>query len=209
MLRDLLSRPEVTEVCEIRGTFGLMAFHGGNLERTTDVIAAEVAQRTGASFYGVIQAAPFRQHIPSTHFDPDHSEALGSFMDHVDTVIAVHGYGRDDRFWDVLLGGRNRELASHVGAHLRRDLDDRYGIILDLDDIPNGLRGQHQRNPVNLPVNAGLQIELPPAIRWNKAEHNWSDHEGTGRAPQVAGLIDTLTAAVTSWTDGVKATDAR
>ena len=29
----------MSEVCELRGTFGLMAFHGGNLERATDVIA--------------------------------------------------------------------------------------------------------------------------------------------------------------------------
>lgn len=199
MLRSLLARPEVTEVCELRGSFGLMAIHGGNLERTTDVIAAEVAERTGSSFYGVIQAAPFRQHVPSTRFDPDHSEALTSFFGTVDTVIAVHGYGRDDRFWDVLLGGRNRDLAAHVGSHLRADLDDRYGVIVDLDDIPDGLRGQHGRNPVNLPANAGVQIELPPPIRWNKDEHNWSDHEGTGRASSVAALIDTLASAVGSW----------
>lgn len=176
-----------------------MAFHGGNLERTTDVIAAEVAERTGSSFYGVIQKSPFRQHIPSTRFDPAESEALAAFMDRVDTVIAVHGYGRDDRFWDILLGGRNRQLAAHVGEHLRRDLDDRYGVIVELDDIPDGLRGQHARNPVNLPVNAGLQMELPPPIRWNKAATNWSDHEGTPRAPQVSALIDTLADAVATW----------
>ena len=79
MLRSLLERPEVTEICELRGSFGLMAFHGGNLERTTDIIAAEVAERTGSSYYGVIQAAPFRQHIPSTKFDPTESDALASF----------------------------------------------------------------------------------------------------------------------------------
>ncbi|MEM9467168.1 MAG: poly-gamma-glutamate hydrolase family protein [Actinomycetota bacterium] len=199
MLRSLLERPEVTEICELRGSFGLMAFHGGNLERTTDVIAAEVARRTDASFYGVIQAAPFRQHIPSTKFDPAESEALTAFFEQVDTVIAVHGYGRDDRFWDILLGGRNRALAAHVGDHLRRDLDDRYGVIVDLDDIPDGLKGQHARNPVNLPVNAGVQMELPPPIRWNKAATNWSDHDGTPRAPQVAALIDTLVSAVEDW----------
>ena len=199
MLRSLLARPEVTEVCELRGSFGLMAFHGGNLERTTDVIAAEVAERTGSSFYGVIQAAPFRQHIPSTRFDPTHSDALASFLDRVETVIAVHGYGRDDRFFDVLLGGRNRELAAHVGSHLRADLDDRYGVIVDLEEMPDGLRGQHHRNPVNLPTNAGVQLELPPPIRWTTEEHNWSDHEGTGRAPAVARLIDTLVTAVDAW----------
>ncbi|MBT5581244.1 MAG: replication protein, partial [Acidimicrobiaceae bacterium] len=83
MFRSLLARPEVTEVCEIRSTFGLMAFHGGNLERTTDVIASEVAERTRSSFYGVIQASPLRQHIPSTLFDPSHSDALASFVGHV------------------------------------------------------------------------------------------------------------------------------
>jgi len=186
-------------VCELRGSFGLMAFHGGNLERTTDVIAAAVAERTDSSYYGVIQAAPFRQHIPSTRFDPDESDVLAGFIERVDTVIAVHGYGRDDRFWDILLGGRNRALAHHLGDCLRRDLDDQYGIVVDLDEIPDGLRGQHPRNPVNLPTDAGVQMELPPPIRWNKAEHNWSDHEGTSRAPQVVSLIDTLVNAVETW----------
>ncbi len=199
MLRSLLARPEVTEVSQIRGTFGLMAFHGGNLERTTDTIASEVAERTGASFYGVIQEAPLRQHVPSTKFDPAHSSKLATFLGHVDTVIAVHGYGRDDRFWDVLLGGRNRELAGHVAGHLRDGLPDNYGVVDDVDDIPKGLRGQHPENPVNRPMNAGVQIELPPPIRWNKAESNWSDHEGTSRAPQVVLLIDLLVAAVAAW----------
>ena len=199
MLRSLLERPEVTEVCELRGSFGLMAFHGGNLERTTDVIAAEVAARTGSSYYGVIQAAPFRQHIPSTRFDPAESEALASFVDRVDTVIAVHGYGRDDHFWDVLLGGRNRDLAQHLAGHLRSELDERFGVLDDLDAIPDGLKGQHSRNPVNLPANAGVQMELPPTIRWNKESMNWSDHDGTPSAPQVDALIETLVVAVEAW----------
>ena len=83
MLRSLLERPEVTEICELRGSFGLMAFHGGNLERTTDIIAAEVAERTGSSYYGVIQAAPFRQHIPSTcllYTSPSPRDQRGSRM---------------------------------------------------------------------------------------------------------------------------------
>jgi phage replication-related protein YjqB (UPF0714/DUF867 family) len=199
VLRSFLARPEITEVCELRGSFGLMAFHGGNLERTTDVIAAEVAEQTGSSYYGVIQAAPFRQHIPSIRFDPMHSESLAAFLDRVDTVIAVHGYGRDDRFWDILLGGRNRELAHHLGTHLAAGLDERYGVVVDLEEIPDGLRGQHPRNPVNLPVNCGVQIELPPPIRWNRDAANWSDHEGTPRALDVSSLIAALCAAVSTW----------
>ena len=176
-----------------------MAFHGGNLERATDVIAAEVAERSGSSYYGIIQNAPLREHIPSTKFDPTHSPRLAGFLDHVDTVIAVHGYGRDDRFWDVLLGGRNRRLAGHLAGHLRNGLPDEFGVIDNIDDIPRGLRGQHLANPVNLPANAGVQLELPPPIRWNKAESNWSDHEGTPRAPQVTVLIELMAAALASW----------
>jgi len=199
MLREFLDRPEVSEICELRGNFGIMAFHGGNLERTTDVIATEVASRTGSSIYAVVQAHPLREHIPSTEFDPAHSAALAEFLDHVDTVISLHGYGREDRFWDLLVGGRNRQLASHVADHLRAGLPEQFGVVDDLDDIPEGLRGQHPDNPVNLPRNAGAQIELPPTSRWNREESNWSDHAGTGRAPQVAVLIDLLVGAVAGW----------
>lgn len=199
MLRELLAHPDVAEHYELRSGFGVMAFHGGNLERTTDVIATEVAARTGSSLYAVVQAPPLRHHIPSTAFDPDHSEALAAFLDHVDTVIAIHGYGRQDRFWDILLGGRNRALATHLGDHLRAGVDDRFGIVDDLDAIPAGLRGQDRRNPVNRPVNAGVQIELPPTSRWNREERQWSDFDGTGRAPQVDQLIEVLSAALVAW----------
>ncbi|MFT5202523.1 MAG: phage replication-related protein YjqB (UPF0714/DUF867 family) [Candidatus Aldehydirespiratoraceae bacterium] len=199
MLRELLARPEVTEICELRSSFGIMAFHGGNLERCTDVIATEVAERTGSSLYAVVQAPPLREHIPSTAFDPAHSLALASFIDHVDVVIAIHGYGRKDRFWDLLLGGRNRELAGHIGTHLRGGIDERFGIIDNVDEIPAGLRGQHPDNPVNLPTGAGVQIELPPTTRWNREEAEWSDWLGTGRAPQVDQLIGVLSEAVLSW----------
>jgi len=199
MLRQFLDRPDVSEICELRGSFGIMAFHGGNLERTTDVIAIEVASRTGSSIYAVVQAHPPREHIPSTAFDPTQSTALAGFVSHVDTVISLHGYGREDRFWDLLVGGRNRHLAAHLAQHLRAGLPKEFGVVDDLNHIPPGLRGQHPDNPVNLPSNAGAQIELPPTSRWNRDESNWSDHAGTGRAPQVSLLIDLLVAAVVAW----------
>lgn len=178
-----------------------MAFHGGNLERATDVVAREVAERTDASLYAVIQHAPFRQHLPSTRFDPRDSETLAGFIDHVDTVIAVHGYGREDQFWDLLLGGTNRMLADLLAGKLRAALPDRYGVVTDVDAMPKPLRGLHPRNPVNLPVNGGVQLELPPTVRWNQAARNWSDHDGTPRASQVTSLIDALVEGVTAWTD--------
>ena len=197
----LLAHSGVEEVCELRDRFGIMAFHGGNLERATDVIAREAAERSGASLYAVIQHAPLREHVPSITIRPEHSERLREFFDHVHTVIAVHGYGREAQFWKVLLGGRNRRLASHLAGHLRAALPSAYGVVDDLDEIPRGLRGLHEANPVNLPPNAGVQLELPPTIRWNKQARNWSDHDGTPRAPQVGTLIDALVGAVESWTE--------
>ena len=35
----------VTEECELRGSFGFMAYHGGGLEETTDVVARAAAAR--------------------------------------------------------------------------------------------------------------------------------------------------------------------
>ena len=199
MLREFLARPEVTELCEIRGRFGVMAYHGGNLERTTDAVASEVARRTGSSFYGVLQAPPHRHHIASTAFDPAHSGALADFLSHVDVVITIHGYGRRKLWRHLLLGGGNRALARHVAGHLRDGLPRRYRVLDELEAIPRELRGQHPRNPVNHPPERGVQIELPPTIRWNFREWGWSDHEGVSRTPDVHQLIDSLCAAILSW----------
>lgn len=199
MLRELLASPLVAETCTLRGAIGLMAFHGGNLERTTDVVAREVAARTGASLYCVVQSPPMRRHVPSTAFRPEHSRALAAFLDHVDVAITIHGYGRRASWRHLLLGGRNRPLARHLARHLRRGLPGDYHVVDALEAIPRELRGQHPDNPVNRPCEAGVQIELPPTVRWNHAERNWSDHQGTGRARQVDDLIEALAAGVATW----------
>jgi phage replication-related protein YjqB (UPF0714/DUF867 family) len=199
MFRELLDHPDVTELCELRGRFGVMAYHGGNLERTTDAVAREVAERMGCSLYAVLQEPPHRVHVKSTAFDPAHSEHLAAFLEHVDVVIAIHGYGRESLWHHLLLGGRNRGLAEHLGRHLRARLPEPYRVLDDLDAIPPELRGQHPRNPVNLPRERGVQIELPPSIRWNRRENGWSDHQGVSRAPDVDYLIEALCRAVGSW----------
>ena len=199
MLRDFLARPEVTEVCEIRGRFGVMAYHGGNLERTTDAVASAVAAATGASYYAVLQAPPHRHHLSSTAFDPRESETLARFIAHGDVVLTIHGYGRRALRRHLLLGGCNRALAGHVADHLRRGLPSRYRVLDDLEAIPRELRGQHPRNPVNLPRGQGVQLELPPSLRWSWREWGWSDHQGVSRTPSVQRLIEALSEAVRLW----------
>jgi phage replication-related protein YjqB (UPF0714/DUF867 family) len=194
-LPELLATPGVEEVCDLRSPFGLMAFHGGALEEMTDVIAREVAERTGASYYGVHQPPGTRVHVASTRFRPEHSPTLAAFLDHVRTVVTVHGFGRRGHFTSLLLGGRNRALADHVGAHLRERLP-AYDVITDLDRIPAELRGMHHHNPVNRPAEAGVQLELPPRVRGSSPL--WWDWEH-GLTPHTRALVDGLVAAVSSW----------
>ena len=196
MLEKLLAHPGVREVCELRSRFGFMAFHGGSLEEMTDVIAAAAAERSGASYYGVLQPDDLQWHIPSHKVSPAASPALASFVEHVDVVVTVHGYGRQGLFTSLLLGGRNRDLAQHVGSHLQAHLP-AYDIRTQLDSIPIDLRGQHQDNPVNLPPNQGVQIELPPRVRGSSPL--WWDWEGPGHTPHTEALIVALAAAANSW----------
>jgi len=163
-LEELLAHPGVEEDLSLRSSFGVMAFHGGPLEAYTDHIAVETASRCGASLYVIRQPQNLRWHIPSTRFHPEQSPKLRAFCSHVRTVITLHGFRRSHLQRSILLGGRNRALADLVSRHLRRTLPE-YFVEGTLAAIPNGLRGLHEANPVNLPVDGGVQIELPPAIR--------------------------------------------
>lgn len=193
---ELLATSGVQEVCELRSRIGFMAYHGGSLEEQTDVIAAHAAERSGASFYGVLQPDDLLWHIPSHHVTPASSERLRGFIDHVEVVFTIHGFGRRDHFTSVLLGGQNRDLAGHLADHLRPRLPE-YDIVTELDRIPKDLRGLHPHNPVNLPANKGVQIELPPRIRGSSPI--WADWDHTEMVPHMASLIDGLVDAAAYW----------
>lgn len=191
----LLGLDGVEERCELRGRFGFMAYHGGALEVMTDVIAEQAAARSGASYYGVHQPPGMRNHVASTRVRPDDSHELAAFMAHVDVVVTVHGFGRRGLFTSLLLGGANRVLADHVAAPLRQHLP-AYDVVTDLDRIPVGLRGLHPENPVNIPRDGGVQIELPPRVRG--ASPLWWDWEH-GLTPHTRSLVAALADAATTW----------
>lgn len=172
---------------------GVMAYHGGDLEVGTDQIADLVAERTGASLYAVRQPEGMRHHLPSKRFRPGQSERLATFVDHVEVVVTLHGYGRRSMFRTVLLGGRNRALAAVVARSLRRTLPG-YEVIDDLDHMPPELRGVHAHNPVNLPPDRGVQIELPPRVRGNGPF--WNAWDGGFPTPHTECLVDGLVAAI-------------
>lgn len=205
MFADLLRQPGVEEVLELRSPFGFLAFHGGSLEQQTDVIATEAARRAGASLYAVVQPTDLRWHIPSRLIDPAASPALASFLEHVHTVVAIHGYGRAGRWTDILLGGNNRGLAALLGERLATALPD-YHVVHDLDAIPAELRGRHPDNPVNRARGGGVQIELPPRVRGLGPV--WANWDGPGLPPPTEALVDALAAAALADHGGLAAANS-
>jgi phage replication-related protein YjqB (UPF0714/DUF867 family) len=190
---DLLASPGVEERCVIAGPVGFCALHGG-LEQSTAEIATEAAGASGASLYAVVQPDDLRWHISSKDFLIESSPALRTFVDHVEIVVSLHGYGglrsSDDRWTTVLVGGGNRALAHELAARLRVALP-HYTWLDEIDLIPSHLRGVHPDNPVNGPRGGGVQLELPPRVRGYG--HYWRDFTGPDWPPHTAALIEALT----------------
>jgi phage replication-related protein YjqB (UPF0714/DUF867 family) len=180
VLAQLLAHPGVVERCVLRSRFGFMALHGG-LEQATAELAADAADRAGASLYAVVQPPDLRWHVPSSRYDPADSRALAAFVERVDVVVSLHGYGglrgSDDRWTTVLLGGSNRALAAELAGELAAVLP-HYTWLDDLERIPPHLRGVHPDNPVNRPRAGGVQVELPPRARG--FGRYWRDARGPG-----------------------------
>ncbi len=120
--------------------------------------------RSGASLYTIVQPPTLRWHLPSHTVGAGASPALVRFLDHIEVAVAVHGYGRPGRGRDLLLGGRNRTLATQLAEALRRHLPD-WTVVDDLAELPREMRGLHPDNPVNRCRGGGVQLELPPAVR--------------------------------------------
>lgn len=197
-LTELLALPGVREDVAIRSRFGFMAIHGGDLELMTDVIATAAAAQAGASYYGVMYPVDLDRHLASARYRRTESAALDSFLDHVDAVVSIHGYGREGHWTSLLLGGRNRALAGLLADELSRRLPE-YDPVTDLDAIPVELRGAHPSNPVNVPRSGGVQIELPPRVR---GASPLSPPPGPdGFSPPTRALIDGLAAVAEAWCD--------
>lgn len=194
---ELLAHDGVEEEVVLRSTFGFMAFHGGNLEEGTDAIAAVAAEAAGASLYAVRQPPDLRWHIPSIEVTPEESPALAAFLAHVDVAVAVHGYGREEMWTTMLLGGRNRSLATHLAGHLRAAMPG-YTVVDDLDNVPRELRGVHRANPVNRCAGGGVQLELPPRTR-SRSVPLWADLPAHEPIPHGVDLVAALATAAQTW----------
>jgi phage replication-related protein YjqB (UPF0714/DUF867 family) len=187
-----------------------MALHGGSQDRGTDQLASGAAEQSAASYYAIVQPSGLRVHLTSRLHNPDHSEALRTFLQHVEIAISVHGFGREGfSLWvdpergpvieaygpalqgtqtgplrGIIVGGRNRDLLDIA----RRLFHDRFAGFHVADELVR--LGFHPDNPVNLPSKHGVQIELPPGLRGigDFGEHLKSNEDGV--------VTDTIAALV-------------
>ena len=101
----------------------MCALPGGGLERAPEVVAREVADRTGASYYAVVQPDGCRHHLPSTRFTTGTSERLDAFLkdarkavttafDHREEYTAATASGRLARLRAEAEGARNSVAAA-------------------------------------------------------------------------------------------------
>jgi phage replication-related protein YjqB (UPF0714/DUF867 family) len=184
-LAELLRMPEVREECILRAKVGFLALHGGSQDRGTDQIARRAAEQVGASYYAVVHPSGLRVHLTSRLYDPADSALLRAFLEHVDVAISVHGFGRDGfALWldpdqglviepygpatrgnqtgplrGIIVGGRNAQLLD-AARELFHGRFDGYHVADERVRL-----GFHPDNPVNLPSDHGVQIELPPGLR--------------------------------------------
>jgi len=193
-LTELLADPGVIEDSTLRSRFGFMAIHGGGLEQMTDVIAGRAADAAGASVYVLRHPANYPHHLSSALYRAQESERLAEFLDHVEVVVSLHGYGRIGRSTQLLAGGRNRELAEHLAHHV--DVPG-YQVITNLDDIPRELRGMHSDNPVNQVRGGGTQLELTPRVRGISPRSGLPGDDGL--TPATSKLVRGLVATARSW----------
>jgi len=193
-LSELLADPDVAEASTLRSRFGFLAIHGGGLERMTDVIAERAAATADASVYVVRHPPNYPHHLSSAAYRAEESALLDAFLDHVDVVVSLHGYGRVGRTMDLLAGGGNRVLAAHLAAHV---LIPGFQVVTDLDAIPRELRGLHPDNPVNRARRGGAQLELTPRVRGISPR---SGPEGDdGLCAPTSALVAGLAAAAKAW----------
>jgi phage replication-related protein YjqB (UPF0714/DUF867 family) len=160
---DLLSYPGVEEHVVLGSPVGFLALHGG-LEPGTAEVARSAATTSGASLYTVVQPGDLHWHVPAHRVAAAEAPSLAAFLAHVEVVVSLHGYLRQDLPMAVLVGGTNRGLARRIAGPLRASLPD-YDVVDDLTQIPADLRGVHPANPVNLTRGGGIQLELPHPLR--------------------------------------------
>jgi phage replication-related protein YjqB (UPF0714/DUF867 family) len=191
-----LAEPGVVEHVELRSPFGFMAFHGGALERQTDRIAVAAADAAGASLYMVSHPEPDRRTSPPrpstvTPHRPCARSSTTCASSSPCTATAVTACSRR-----CCWGGRTAGSQRRSGR-CSPTPSPTTSCSTTSTRSPGSCAGSTPDNPVNLPPEGGVQLELPPRVRG--LGPRWADWSGDGLVPPAEALVDALAAVARSW----------
>ena len=142
-----------------KGSFAIMAPHGGKIERGTSQLAEAIAgnEHTFYSFDGIKDINNHHLHITSDRFDDPRALALASS---VRTVITIHGAKGQNR--NVYTGGQHLHLEEKILHSLR------YAGFTAMHDPSPTRQGMGVTNICNRGYDGkGVQIELTQGLRKN------------------------------------------
>ncbi len=163
-LAELVAHEDVREYMMLQGRVGIIAIHGGNIERGTEQIAAYIAKHSNSSLYVIsprTEKRDWKFHISSNKINPRESEKLFQFLNHVSAAISIHGHVIKRNV--ICVGGLNDYLRRKIVESLREDFD-----VVDAVEgggICKNLSAVNPRNVVNLTKEKGVQIEVPLTLR--------------------------------------------
>ncbi len=163
-LAELISHKDVIEYVILQGKVGVMAIHGGNIERGTEQIAHYIAVHSKSSLYAISPRTKKRDwkfHISSNKINPKESENLSRFLEHVSAAISIHGHVIKKNV--ICVGGLNDSLRKKVVQSLEEDFN-----VVDAVEgggICRNLSARNPKNVVNFTKEKGVQIEIPLILR--------------------------------------------
>lgn len=163
-LAELISHPDVIEYTILQGRIGVMAIHGGNIERGTEQIANYIAKYSNSSLYVIsprTRKRDWKFHISSNKINPKESEKLTQFLGHVVTALSIHGHVIKRNV--ICVGGLNHFLRRKVVESLQEDFD--VVDALEGGGICRNLSARNSKNVVNLAKEKGVQMEIPLIMR--------------------------------------------
>jgi len=185
----VVQHDDTNEDLHLTGSLGVVALHGGRIEPGTEEIARFVARQSGASLYVYSGRRPVGNlalHQPSHGSDFKARPLVLRFLNHVQTIISIHGHGRRKRC--VYVGGLNQPMAEGF-VELAEAVLPQYEWVSDPDGIPEGIRGRNPNNIVNLVPKKGMQLELPRALRQTKPALGGDHFEPVGDALALSRLL--------------------
>lgn len=190
-LAELITHPDVIEYTILQGKIGVMAIHGGNIERGTEQIANYIAKYSSSSLYVIsprTRKRDWKFHISSNKISPKESEKLTQFLEHVVAAFSIHGHVIKRNV--ICVGGLNHFLRRRVVDSLREEFD-----VVDAVEgggICRNLSARNPKNVVNLTKEKGVQIEIPLTMR-KAFEHKPYEEMPTEETELLAGrLIDVI-----------------